>query len=344
MKLETVLRQLIAASGPAGFEDGVGDALAACLAETGCTPVRDRLGSFIAVRRCGKENAPLLMLDTHIDEIGLITTVADESGFLKFGTLGGADPRIMADCEVTVLCDPPLDGVICCLPPHVQKAEDMKNFQTVNDMAIDCGMSKEEIEKRVEPGTPVVFKGAPMELINGNFVSRALDNRLCAAVAVCALDAVKSAELDYDIAFCASSMEEVGGRGARAAAFALDPNGALVMDVTFAAAKGTPEDSTFGLDELTFCVGPECDRPLTRILRNAAEQVGAAVKPEVCPRTTGTNGSDIQIARAGIPVAILSLPIRNMHTPVELVSLSNGEKAVEVVAEFLTALKGGDLL
>lgn len=95
---------------------------------------------------------------------------------------------------------------------------------------------------------------------------------------------------------------------------------------------------------MTVCVGPECDRPLTALIRQTAADLNLTVRPELCPRSTGTNGSDIQISRAGVPVAVLSVPIRNMHTPVELVSMETAENAVRLLTEFLTRLKGGDLL
>ncbi len=344
MTLLSVLHDLTAAPAPAGFEAAAVEALAAPLKNAGCELRRDRLGSLTAFRRCGAENAPLLMLDAHLDEVGLIVTSVDENGFLKFGSLGGADARVMPDGEVTVLCDPPLDGVLCCLPPHVQTAEEMKSFPAVSDMAIDCGMAKEAVERRVSPGTPVVFKSEPRLLKNGRFVSKALDNRLSAAVVACALERLRGAALDYDIVFCASSMEEVGGRGAQTAAFGLAPNAALVLDVTFAEAKGAPADKTFGLGELTVCVGPECDRRLNAALRQAAEALKIPLRPEVCPRATGTNGTEIQVSRAGVPVAVLSVPIRNMHTPIELASMDTAESAVRLLAKFLTDLKGGDLL
>lgn len=344
MTFQSVLQKLTVAAAPAGFEDAVAGQLAEILGGFGCEPRRDRLGSLIAVRRCGADNAPLLMLDAHIDEVGLIVTSVDENGFLKFGSLGGADARVMPDSEVTVLCDPPLDGVLCCLPPHVQTAEEMKAFPAVSEMAIDCGMTKEAAERRVEPGTPVIFKSEPRLLLNGRYVSKALDNRLSAAVVACALERLSGVSLDYDIAFCASSMEEVGGRGAQAAAFGLAPNAALVLDVTFAAAKNVPADKAFDLDELTVCVGPECDRQLNAALRQAATALDIPLRPEVCPRVTGTNGTEIQVSRAGVPVSVLSVPVRNMHTPVELASMDTAESAVRLLVKFLTDLKGGDLL
>lgn len=340
----SVLERLTTASGPAGFEGPACAVLAEILGEMGISSRIDPLGSLIAELPASREGAPTLLLDAHIDEIGLIVSSIDEKGFVKFGSLGGADARIMPDCEVTILADPPIDGVLCCLPPHVQKPDEMKSFAAPKDMAIDCGMSKEALEARVKTGTPVVFKSLPRVLANNRFVSKSLDNRLCAAVIACALEKVKDHARDYNIVFTASVMEEVGGRGAKAAAFGVDPNAAVVLDVTFGEAKGSPANDTFALDALTVCVGPECDRALTGEIRKAAAALEIQLESEVYARSTGTNGTPIQITRAGVPTAVLSLPIRNMHTPVELVSLDTADKAVDLLAKFLDDLKGGDLL
>ena len=248
MTLQTILQTLTGSSAPAGFEFQASETLSGVLKNIGCEVRRDRLGSLLAVRRCGIQNAPLLMVDAHIDEVGLMVTTVDDNGYLKFGALGGADARIMPDSEVTVLCDPPIHGVVCCLPPHVQSADEMKSFPKLTDLAIDCGLTKETAERRVQPGTPVVFQSEPCMLLNNRFVSKALDNRLSAAIVTCALENLQQTALDYDLVFSATAMEEVGGRGARAAAFGLEPDAAVVLDVTFAEAKNVPADKSFGLD------------------------------------------------------------------------------------------------
>lgn len=344
MTLQMILQDLVDASAPAGFEAPAGEALFAALAEAGCELRRDRLGSLLAYRKCGVANAPLLMLDAHMDEIGLIVTHIDEQGFVHFGALGGVDVRTLPDSEVSVLCDPPLPGVICCLPPHVQTSDEMKSFPKLTDLAVDCGFSAETARCCIQPGTPIVFRHHPSVLLNQRFVSKALDNRISVAILACIMNQLKDAALDYDIVMAATSMEEVGGRGARTAAFGLKPDAAIVLDVTFAEAKGIPSERTVPMEELTVCVGPECDRRLTAQIRQTAETLNIPMRSEVCPRSTGTNGSDIQISRAGVPVAVLSVPVRNMHTPVEMVSLKTVDHAVCLMNELLINMKGGDLL
>ena len=152
MNYEQTLSCLCALSGPSGFESEVAEAAAELLRPLTDEVYITRLGSVAGVRRCGREDAPRLLLDAHLDEIGFIVTGHDE-GFLRFAPLGGVDPRMLPDREVVILTDPPIHGVVACLPPHVQTAEDMDKSLPVKDLYIDVGLPQEEAE-RPEPPKP----------------------------------------------------------------------------------------------------------------------------------------------------------------------------------------------
>lgn len=342
--MERLLKKLSEASGPAGFEGGASSIAESALAGV-CTEIsRDRLGSLVAFRRCGAERAPLLMIDAHIDEIGFIITGVDEDGFLKFAPVGGLDARVLPDAEVTVLTDPPIPGIVCCLPPHVQSAAEMEEFAKTDALAIDIGYDREKASALVKPGTFAVSAAPFCALANNRFAGKALDNRACVAAVIAALDAVRDEKLDYDIAFVASVQEELGTRGAKPAAFGLNPDAAIVLDVTFGASPDAPKNGTFALGEgITLCVGPAVDRVLTDRLFRLAEGLGVPCHPEVYGRDTGTNATPIQVTRAGIPVAVISIPIRNMHTPCEVVDFTDIESAVKLLAAFIRETKGADL-
>lgn len=342
--MERSLKKLSEASGPAGFESSAASAAASALAGV-CTAVsRDRLGNLVAFRRCGADNAPLLMLDAHIDEIGFIITGVDDGGFLKFAPVGGLDARVLPDAEVTVLTDPPIKGIVCCLPPHVQSAAEMEEFAKPDTLAIDIGYDKEKAAALVKPGTFAVSAAPFCALSNNRFTGKALDNRACVAAVIAALDAVKGEKLDYDIAFVASVQEELGTRGAKPAAFGLAPDAAIVLDVTFGAAPDAPEDGTFPLGGgITLCLGPAVDKALTDRLFSLADKLGVPCRPEVYGHDTGTNATPVQVTRAGIPVAVISIPIRNMHTPCEVIDFTDIEYAVKLLAGFIKETKGADL-
>jgi len=338
MDLKSLVFFLSSLAAPAGFErqssNIVADLLRSC-----CDDVyTDALGSVIAVKKCGKENASLVMLDAHFDEIGLIVTGITDEGFFRFAKLGGTDERVLSDSEVLVLSEPPLAGIVACLPPHVQSEEDKGKFVDTESMCIDVGLSKSEAEKLIKPGTPVVsLHCAPTELLNCRFCGKALDNRLCAAVCISVMNALKDKTLNVDIAFVASVQEEAGCRGAGPAAFGLSPDAAIVLDATFGDSPDSPSNDTFSLGEgLTLCRGPETDRTLTDLLFETAERLNIACRPEVYGGSTGTNARPIQVVGYGVPTAVLSVPVRYMHTPLETADIVDAESAVRLLAEFFT--------
>lgn len=338
MDLKALIFFLSSLPAPTGFEKRAQEAVCNLL-RGGFDSVRaDALGNIIAIRHCGKKNAPLLMLDAHFDEVGLIVTGVTDEGFLRFAKLGSPDERVWYGAEVLVLSDPPLPGIIACLPPHVQSEEDREKFADAEGMSIDIGLPKDRAERLVKPGTPAVpLQKAPLELKNGRFCGKALDNRLCAAVAIAALDRLKGKSLHADVAFVASVQEEAGCRGAGPAAFGLAPEAAIVLDSTFGDSPDTPADSSFSLGGgLTLCHGPETDRALTDRLFETAQRLGICCRPEVYGGSTGTNARAIQVAGYGVPTAVLSLPVRYMHTPVETADIKDAESAVSLLAGFIS--------
>ena len=178
MDTREVLGRLSAMAGPSGFERMVAmqaaDLMRPFLDEANV----DRFGNAVGVRLCGRPGAPRLLLDAHLDEIGLIVTGIEE-GFLRFRTIGGVDPRMLPDRELTVLTDTPILGVVACLPPHVLKAEDKKKSIPIDELRVDIGMSQEEAQRRVPIGTPMVFRGSYFDLMNGKVCGKSMDDRSC---------------------------------------------------------------------------------------------------------------------------------------------------------------------
>lgn len=333
MDLKNTLAELSALPGVSGGESDVANYLASRLSD--CDISTDRLGNLTALRRCGRENAPLLMVEAHIDEVGFIITSVTDGGFLKFAPVGSPDFRTLPDSEVLVLSDPPLPGVVSCLPPHLQDQSAMNKYAKTDSMAIDVGLSPETAKKAVKPGTYAISKPRhTLELINGRIGSKALDNRLSAAVIVDAAERVGD-DLNCDLLLSFCVQEEVGCRGAGATAFANRPDAAVVLDVTFASGI----DGGNGCFEMgkgvTVCLGPYTDRHLSQSLIAACERAGVAWSPEVYGSSTGTDATPIQVSASGVPVAVLSTPIRYMHSPCEVVDPSDIESASAALAKFI---------
>lgn len=194
MDHDAILSRLCGLGAPSGFEGPASRAAAELLRPLADEVTVDRMGSVLALRRCGREGAKRLLLDAHLDEIGFVVT-GHEEGYLKFAPLGGVDPRMLPDRELTVLTDPPLAGVVACLPPHVQTREDMDKSIPIRELCLDVGLSQEEAERRVPVGTPAVFRGGCFPLGQELICGKSLDDRACFAALLGALELLKDRRL-----------------------------------------------------------------------------------------------------------------------------------------------------
>ena len=336
MSIKETARELCALSGPSGFEEAV-----ALRAKELLTPLvdeicSDNMGNILALRRCGKAGARRLLLDAHLDEAGFIVTEVTE-GFLKFSALGGLDERTLPGREVRVLApEGPLYGVVACLPPHVLTAEQREQAVEIKNLFIDLGFPQEEAVKRVPVGTPGVFEGSMFDLQGDNFVSKALDDRLCAAVVLQVMENLRGEELPCDLAVMFSSQEEVGLRGAAPGAFRMAPDWCIAVDVTHARTPDAPKGETFEAGKgCTVGVGPNANRALTAAIMEAGKAGEIPFSVEVMPRSSGTNGWAIQITRQGVATAIVSVPVKYMHSPMETASLADAEAAAKLITAFI---------
>ncbi len=210
METEQRLKRLCAAGAPSGFE-GPAVAEARTLLEPLMDEVWvDRLGNLVGVRRCGKPGAKKLLLDAHLDEVGL-TVTGMEQGFLRFAAIG-VDARMLPDREVTVLADPPLRGVVACLPPHVLSAEDREKAPKVEEMFIDVGLGQEEAERRIPLGTPVVYRSSFLRLGERQLCSKAMDDRVCFEALLRTAELLRDKPLNVDL-YVLGSTRGHGGQG-----------------------------------------------------------------------------------------------------------------------------------
>ena len=338
MNYEKVLGELCGLSGPSGFESPVAT-VAAKLLEGVIDEVRiDKMGSVIGVRRCGKENAPKLLLDAHLDEIGFIIT-GHEDGYLRFAPLGGVDPRMLPDRELTIMTQPPVYGVVACLPPHIQSAEDMDKSLPIRELWIDVGLSQEEAEKRIPIGTPAVYRTGCTPLGDNLLCGKALDDRACFAILVDVMERLQAEKLDVDVYLLGSTQEETHSTGAITAAYGICPDMCVAVDVTHGDSPDAPKDLTFPLGGgPVIGIGPNCTRWMSDRMKRCAKQLGMDAGLEVMAGHTGTNGWDLQISREGVATSVLSLPLRYMHTPVETIHRDDLDKTAALLAQFIRGL------
>ena len=346
MPVPDVLRQLLAAPGPSGYETAaaaVWREAASAFAEV----ETDAVGSSVA-RVPGTAGGPRLAIVGHIDEIGLIVSHVDDDGFLRFGGVGGWDSVILVGQRVTLLTrEGPLDGVIGKKPIHLLKDEDRKKVPELKDLHIDVGAKDgDEARARVRIGDVAVIAGEPVELPNERVVSRAMDNRLGCYVAYEAARLVAEAGgAPGEVAAVAAAQEEITFAGSRTTAFSLQPDVAIAVDVGFATDQPGIE-----LGELTkhpLGSGPIIARGSTlhprvfELLHETAEAEGIPFTVESSARATGTDADAIHVSRAGVPTGLISVPLRYMHSPVELVQLDDVANAARLIAAFARRLEPG---
>jgi endoglucanase len=332
MNIKETLFELSRLCGPSGFEDEVSAHCEKLLGAYSGKVRRDPLGNIIAFIPCGKPGAKKLLLDAHIDELGLIVS-SHEDGFLRFELIGGIDPRILPGRELTILAEEKIFGVVSCLPPHVLSAEQMGKPIQVKDMFIDAGLSAEEAKKRIPIGTPAVYRDEPRELADKLLCGKAMDDRSCFTALLGALELLKGRDLAVDLYVMASVQEEVFMRGAGPAAFDIAPDYCIAVDVTNAKTPDSKEQVYLELGKgPTLSIGPNTDRRFTGFIGEAGQKQGIPLQYSVHTRNSGTNAYPIQVSRGGVISAIIELPAVYLHTPVECVRLEDLEHTAALIA------------
>ena len=278
-----------------------------------------------------------ILLDAHLDRIGLIVTGIDKTGFLRVDKCGGIDRRVMAAARVTVLGKEKLKGVIISTPPHLAKSEDADKALTFESAAVDAGLSYDEISKIVKVGDRIVFDSDFTLLSNGLVTSRALDDRAGMTALIKAVDIIKdNGGTNADITVLFSSQEEITGAGAKTGAYEFTPDEAIAVDVSFAKAPGVKDTESGELKKgAMICISPSLDNDFSNTLIETAQKNSIKYQIEVCPSSTGTNADDITLSRSGVKTAVVSIPQRNMHTQAEIVAVEDIDSCAELIAKYI---------
>jgi endoglucanase len=344
-----VLAELLAARGPSGYESApaaIWLAAASSFAEVSTDIVGSPLARVPA--KHGYDGSPRrLLVMGHIDEIGLIVTHIDDDGYLWFRAVGGWDTQILVGQRLALdTIEGPITGVVGKKPIHLLRDEDRKKVPEVRDLHIDIGARDgEQARERVRIGDVAVIDAEPLELPNGRLTSRALDNRLGSFVALEAARLVAQAGgAQWELAAVAAAQEEITFGGSRTSAFALEPDAAIVVDVTHATDAPGIDVKEAGKHELgsgaVIARGSTLNEPLFDLLRATAEAEKIPFTVEASARATGTDADAVHLSRGGVPTGLVSIPIRYMHSPVELVQLDDVQAAARLIAAAALRLDG----
>ncbi len=335
------LAKLCTAVGVAGEEDAACAVAAGMLREYAGDVMMDQNHNVIARIRKALPGQPEILLDAHIDEIGMLVTHLEEDGFVRVTNDGGIDKRLLAGQEVLLHGTRTISGIVAVQPPHLTTPEDREKLPDVTDILIDTGFPKEELSQIIAPGDSVTIRSRFTRMMNRQVNSKALDDRSCAAAILYALELTKGEELPCGVSVVFSAQEEIGGHGAATAAFALRPDQALVSDVSFAWTPDADRNECGLLGKGAMIgVAPILDKEMTAALRSMAASRGIPHQLEVMGGRTGTNADAIFRSCGGVRTALISLPQKYMHTPVEIVSTEDIASVGRLMAEYLRAPVG----
>ena len=356
------LKELISAPGLSGYEDPAANIIADKWRPLVHEISRGTLGSLQGLRRgTGKEPRPSVMIATHMDAIGLMVTGITD-GFLRITRVGGVDVRVLPGTPVNVYATGagasgtgasgaatstgetnvrlPLPGVVAQPSAQLLPEDARDGPVALEHLFIDTGLLPQKVSELVRVGDLVSFAQPPAELSGETLTGHSLDNRASVAALTVCLEELQARPHVWDVWAVATSQEEVGAIGAAGSAYQLRPTIAIVVDVTFAKGPGASDWSTSPLGKgPTIVIGPNIHPALHKSMKELADKLEIPYTLEYTPSHSGTDGWATQVAAEGIPTLVIGLPLRYMHTAVELVALKDIQRAGRLLAEFIAKLE-----
>lgn len=342
------LTDLLEARSPTGFEQEAQAVVDHYMQPVADEYLKDTLGNRIAA--INLQGDPVLMLAGHMDELGLIISYVDDKGFIYFETLGGHDATVISGRRVVILTEGgPIKGVTGKRAIHLMEAEDRKKVPGIHEIWIDIGAtSRKEALERVCIGDAVVYDMG-FELIHGSVgTARAFDDK-AGCYTVCEVlrrVAKERKKLAAKVVAVATTQEEIGTRGAQTSSYAVNPHIGIAVDVGHATDHPDCDPRKHGRRTLgggpIISRGPNINPFVFERLVKVAKENDIPYQLEAEPRPTGTDARVIQMARGGVATGLVSIPLRYMHTPSEMVDLQDVEYTVQLLSAFALSLKKGE--
>ena len=337
------LQSILETASPTGSEMAVADILRTRLSKVADEVLTDVMGSVHVVLK-GKGEGPTVMFAAHMDEIGLMVTYISEEGFLNIASIGGVDAAVLPGMRVDVHTEKEvLRGVVGRKPIHLIDADERKTITALDKLVIDLGLPSEEVKKKVQIGDSITF-GVGFETFGKNMaISRAFDDKAGVYVGTRVVEELKKAgRANGDFIFAATVQEEIGVRGAQTSTYSIEPDVGIAFDVTHATDypgidKGKHGDLSCGKG-VVIARGPNINPHVYTRLIAAAKKEKLSYQVEAEPGVTGTDARAIQVSRGGNATGLISVPIRYMHTPTEVIHLDDLEAAVKLVVSFVSDL------
>ena len=334
-----LLRQLSQASGVTGYEDEVRQLVQEAWEPLADEIRTDALGNLIAVKRGqGDGPRPTIMLAAHMDEIGLMVSAID-GNFVRFTTVGGVDLRTIVGQEVTVHGTDPLPGIVASRPPHILTAQERSQVIPLEKLFIDVGLPEETLQQRVHVGDLITMRREMISLAGEFVAGKAIDDRAGVVSLTVCLDMLQGMRHTWDVYAVATTQEEIGLRGATVSAYGLAPDISIAVDVGFGKQQGVSDSKIIEMDAgPAIAMGPNVHPKMHERLVATGKQYELKYQTEVIAGRSGTDGWAMQVSREGIPTAVLSIPLRYMHTTVETICTRDIERTGRLMALFIAGL------
>ncbi len=329
MSISEILPLLCRANGVSGREDDISRVFGSLISPFCGDARRDAMGNtfYGSKYNCGRKT---VMLEAHADKIGFMVSHITKQGFVLFSPIGGTDRKILPASRVRIYGKETVNGVIDCVPPHLKEKQTFKS----EDLCIDTGFTKSQLEGKIDIGDPIEFTAQYTPLADNKAASPALDDRAGLAVLIRTLELVKD-KSKYDIVAVSTVQEEAGCRGARAAAESIKPDVCICIDVTHGTTPDAADD-TFEVGKgPAIGVGPNMTPCITNWLRDTAKETQIPFQLEVMGGSSGTNAWVIQLANGATATGLVSVPLKYMHTPYEVLSLSDIEDTARLLSGLL---------
>jgi len=333
MKISEILKSLCLSPCISGNEKALYSALSAFIPNKADTKY-DNIGNlYITIGKKDAKNS--ILLDAHCDKIGLVVTDFCDNGFLRVGAVGGVDARILNSARVTVYGKEKLQGVFATVPPHLQKGSDGDKYPKTEDLAIDTGLNKEQVSKIVSCGDFVKINSDFTLLSESRVCCAGLDNLAGVATLLYTINKLSESLENTSVTLLLSVQEELGMRGASANIQCADT--VISVDASFARYPGTPDEKTADIGKGAMLGhSPVLSKSLTKALEKTAERNSISLQHEILPETTGTNADRLTLICGGCDCALISFPLFNMHSAVEIADLNDLENISDLICAYIS--------
>ena len=278
-----------------------------------------------------------ILLDAHCDQIGFIITDFCDNGFLRVAPVGGIDVRTLLGARVKVFGKEELIGVFSSVPPHLQKDGDSKKFPKIDELAVDIGLPIEMAKQKVCRGDIAIIESTPFMLSQNRYCAAGIDNKAGCAVMLYVMEKLASQPLiNTSVELILTSQEELGLRGARAISDKKDFDTIISIDASFAAFPGCPQDSVGVLAKGPMLgYSPVLSRNLVSALTRLAQDLSIPLQREIMGSSTGTNADALSLISGDTECALISLPLRNMHSAAEIVDMRDLECTAQLIEAYI---------